>query len=455
MDLIGERALLLYPPGLDYLTAFFGCLYAGVIAVPAYPPRNQRNTPRIQAIAIDAEAKIALTTETLLPRMQSLLGTIGNLQWLSTDTLEARIEASWQKPSLDQDAIAFLQYTSGSTGTPKGVMVSHGNLLHNGGVGLARGYLNQPELTKEKFIENPFNKATQLYKTGDLARYLPALTLKGISAGVSFRTPSDKDTASRPKELAPNVLKDTAPHIASREASAKTYRSAYPLGHNGSIEYLGRIDHQVKIRGFRIELGEIEAVLSQHPAVRETVVVVREISQRQQLIAYIVLDRDRQWSTEEGKNYLKGLLPEYMLPSALVMLDQLPLLPNGKINRRALPLPESASTTVAHQAPSSEIERKIAAIWREALHLEKVGIDDNFFDLGGHSLLLLEVNQKLRKSLQRDLSVVEMFQNPTIASLAEYLTQSCDEKDAFQAIRDRTSQRIKATNRQKRLAKNK
>jgi amino acid adenylation domain-containing protein len=301
--------------------------------------------------------------------------------------------------------------------------------LHIGGVGLARGYLNQPELTKEKFISIPPTPLTKgglredrLYKTGDLARYLPTL----------------KDTASRPKGLAPNV--------ASHEVS--------PLGHNGAIEYLGRIDHQVKIRGFRVELGEIEAVLSQHPAVRETVVVVREISQRQQLLAYIVCDRDLQWSREEGKKYLQDLLPEYMLPSAFVILDRLPLLPNGKINRRALPLPESASTTVAHQAPSSEIEQKIAAIWQEALQLTKVGIDDNFFDLGGHSLLLLEVNQKLRKSLQRDLSVVEMFQHPTIASLAVYLTQSCHQKDAFQSIRDRTSQRIKAINRQKRLAKN-
>lgn len=270
--------------------------------------------------------------------------------------------------------------------------------LHIGGVGLARGYLNRPKLTKEKFIENPFNQQTRLYKTGDLAGYLP----------------------------------------------------------DGTIEYLGRIDHQVKIRGFRIELGEIEAILSKHPAVKETVVVVREISQRHQLIAYIVLDRARQWSKEEGKNYLKERLPEYMLPSAFVMLDKLPLLPNGKIDRRALPLPESVSrSTVAYQAPSSEIEREIAVIWQKALHLEKVSINDNFFDLGGHSLLLLEVNQKLRQSLQRDLSIVEMFQNPTIASLVQYLTQNSDKEDVFKSIRDRTSQRIKAINRQKRLTKNK
>ena len=128
LDLEGERALLLYPSGLDYLAAFFGCLYAGVIAVPAYPPQNQRKTPRIKAITTDARPAIVLTTKTLLPKMQSLLG---DLQWLATDDLELGIEENWQKPKLERDTIAFLQYTSGSTGTPKGVMVSHVNLLHN------------------------------------------------------------------------------------------------------------------------------------------------------------------------------------------------------------------------------------------------------------------------------------------------------------------------------------
>jgi amino acid adenylation domain-containing protein len=284
--------------------------------------------------------------------------------------------------------------------------------LHIGGVGLARGYLNRPELTKEKFIEHPFLEGRRqkaegrrqqlsdtnysstphslLYKTGDLARYLP----------------------------------------------------------NGSIEYLGRIDHQVKIRGFRIELGEIEAVLSKHQAVREAVVVVKEIDRRQQIVAYIVLNSDRKFIAETGKNYLQSLLPEYMLPSAFVMLDRLPLLPNGKINRHALPLPTKISTE-NQQAPSSELEKAIATIWQEALHLEKVSINDNFFDLGGHSLLLLEVNQKLRQSLQRDLSIVEMFQNPTISSLVKYLTQN--DKDAFVAIRDRTKQRIEAMRKRRKV----
>ncbi|MBH8561822.1 AMP-binding protein [Nostoc sp. CENA67] len=134
LNLSGERALLLYPPGLDYLAAFFGCLYAGVVAVPAYPPRNQRNTPRIQAIIADAQAKIALTTTALLPSLQSLLkdkADLNNLQWLVTDNLPDGKEEAWLEPAIDIDSLAFLQYTSGSTGTPKGVMLSHGNLLHN------------------------------------------------------------------------------------------------------------------------------------------------------------------------------------------------------------------------------------------------------------------------------------------------------------------------------------
>ncbi|MEH2333128.1 amino acid adenylation domain-containing protein [Nostoc sp.] len=137
LGLSGERAILLYPPGLDYLTAFFGCLYAGVVAVPAYPPRNQRKTPRIQAISIDAQASVALTTTAMLPTLQSILipeTKQGNFHWLTTDNIAQGIEDSWQQPAINADTLAFLQYTSGSTGTPKGVMLSHGNLLHNAAV---------------------------------------------------------------------------------------------------------------------------------------------------------------------------------------------------------------------------------------------------------------------------------------------------------------------------------
>ena len=151
LQLTGERALLLYPPGLDYLAAFFGCLYAGVIAVPAYPPQNERNTPRIKAIAADAQAVIVLTTKAILSKMQSLLvktTNLSNLQWLATDDLDSGVENNWQKPLLNKDSLAFLQYTSGSTGTPKGVMVSHGNLLHNA----AMTYRMMEHSAQSKFI---------------------------------------------------------------------------------------------------------------------------------------------------------------------------------------------------------------------------------------------------------------------------------------------------------------
>ncbi|MBD2726429.1 amino acid adenylation domain-containing protein [Nostoc sp. FACHB-892] len=238
--------------------------------------------------------------------------------------------------------------------------------LYIGGAGVARGYLNRPELTREKFIISPFDPEKSLYKTGDLARY----------------------------------------HC------------------DGNIEYLGRIDHQVKIRGFRIELGEIEAALAQHPKLRETVVILREdIVNERRLAAYVVPEQKAEISVNELRHFLKGKLPEYMVPAAFVMLEVLPLTPNGKVDRHALPVPENPDLSVNYQAPKSEIEKSIAKVWKQVLQLEKVGIHDNFFDLGGHSLLIVQVNNKLREILHRDLSVVEIFQNPTIKSLAEHLSQ--------------------------------
>jgi amino acid adenylation domain-containing protein len=266
--------------------------------------------------------------------------------------------------------------------------------LHIGGVGLARGYWNRPELTREKFIYSPFESGKRLYKTGDLARYLT----------------------------------------------------------DGKIEFLGRIDHQVKIRGFRIELGEIEALLEQHPQVRETVVVAREdIPNDCRLVAYLVNHDNATPSVNELRGFLKEKLPEYMLPSAFVVLDALPLTPNRKVARRALPVPESLrpTLTTSYQVPQSEMEQQIAKLWQEVLHLDKVGIHDNFFDLGGHSLLMLQVNNKLRAILQRDISVITMFQNPTIYSLAQYLSQ--ERQLSFTGTRDRAQKQIEAINRQKQL----
>ncbi|MBH8571736.1 amino acid adenylation domain-containing protein [Nostocaceae cyanobacterium CENA369] len=266
--------------------------------------------------------------------------------------------------------------------------------IYIGGAGLARGYLNRPELTKERFISNPFSNKieSRLYQTGDLARYLP----------------------------------------------------------DGNIEYLGRIDHQVKIRGFRIELGEIENALLKHPAVREVLVLARE---DQQLVAYMVCLSDQIPTVNQLRTYLKELLPEYMVPSVFIFLETFPLLPNGKIDRRALPVPEALrpTLTTAYEMPQSEMEQQIAKLWQEVLHLDKVGIHDNFFDLGGHSLLMLQVNHQLRTILQQDISVVTMFQNPTIYSLAQYLSQTTENELAFETVRDRIQKQKAANNRTKQL----
>ncbi|MBW4564787.1 MAG: amino acid adenylation domain-containing protein [Mojavia pulchra JT2-VF2] len=270
--------------------------------------------------------------------------------------------------------------------------------LHIGGVGLARGYWNKPELTQEKFISSPFESGHFLYKTGDLARYRA----------------------------------------------------------DGNIEYLGRIDHQVKLRGFRIELGEIEAVLGQHPKVKETVVVAREdIPNNQRLVAYVVPHSETKFSAQELRDSLKEKLPDYMVPSAVVELQKLPLSPNGKIDRRALPVPEIQRLDLkqTYEAPNSEIERAIAKVWQEILHLEKVGINDNFFDLGGNSLLMVQVNHKFRENLHCDISVVEMFQNPTIKSLAKYININSKETSVFESLNNRIQKQIEAANRQRNLMK--
>jgi amino acid adenylation domain-containing protein len=236
--------------------------------------------------------------------------------------------------------------------------------LHIGGAGLARGYLNRPELTAEKFIANPFG-AGRLYKTGDLTRYLP----------------------------------------------------------DGTIEFLGRVDHQVKIRGFRIELGEIEAILGQHPAIQEAVVLVREDHPgEKRLVAYVVTSANSHVS--EFRSYLKSKLPDYMMPAAFVMLDSLPLTVNGKVDRRALPLPEIArpDLQVNYVAPRTKLEQEIAKIWQDVLQVEKVGLHDNFFDLGGHSLLVIRIHDRLRDIINQDFSVVEIFKYPTVSSFAHYLS---------------------------------
>ncbi len=242
--------------------------------------------------------------------------------------------------------------------------------LHIGGVSLARGYLNRPDLTALKFIPNPFSKqtGTQLYRTGDWARYLP----------------------------------------------------------NGEIEYLGRIDQQVKIRGFRIELGEIEAVLAKHLGVRETVVLNRETQAgNQQLVAYVVPHSDRTLTIDELRDFLKQHLPEYMIPSVLVLLDTMPLTPNGKIDRRALPTVDNSRLKLKKDflAPRDSLELQLTQIWEEILDVRPVGVQDNFFEIGGHSLLAVRLMAQIQKQFGQNLPLSALFQGTTIEKFATILRQ--------------------------------
>jgi amino acid adenylation domain-containing protein len=240
--------------------------------------------------------------------------------------------------------------------------------LHIGGAGLTRGYLNRPELTAEKFIPHPFSNepGARLYKTGDLARYLP----------------------------------------------------------DGHIEFLGRIDHQTKLRGFRIELGEIEAVLEQHPAIRQAVVLNREEAPgNMRLVAYLVADREAVPTVSALHRFLKHTLPDYMVPAAFVILDGLPLTPSGKVDRRALPAPAQIRPELeeALVAPRSATEEVVAGIWATVLGIEQVGVHDGFFDLGGHSLMAVQVMSRLRQALQMEVPLRALFDAPTVAGLAQYI----------------------------------
>ncbi|MDY6804445.1 MAG: amino acid adenylation domain-containing protein [Cyanobacteriota bacterium] len=240
--------------------------------------------------------------------------------------------------------------------------------LHIGGAGLARGYLGRPELTEQKFIQNPFSDepGSRLYKTGDLARYLP----------------------------------------------------------DGNIEFIGRIDNQVKIRGFRIELGEIEATLTQHPEVREVVVIVREdIPGDKRLVAYVV--GKEEVTSSDLRSFLKTQLPDYMVPSAFVFLEAIPLTPNGKTARRALPKPDADGVRGAI-TPRTTTELQLVQIWSSVLNIPSLGVRDNFFDLGGHSLLAVRLMARIEQQLGTHLPLATLFSEPTIENQASLLNATAD-----------------------------
>jgi amino acid adenylation domain-containing protein len=237
--------------------------------------------------------------------------------------------------------------------------------IHIGGIGLARGYLNRPGLTAERFIPNPFGRGERICRTGDLGLWRQ----------------------------------------------------------NGNLEHLGRVDHQVKVRGYRIELGEVEARLVEHAAVGQAVVVAREYEAGdKRLVAYVVAADAAVIDAGELRAHLKQSLPEYMVPSAYVVLEALPLTPNGKVDRKALPAPESdAVVRGEYVAPRTPTEEVLAAIWCEVLRLDRVGVDDNFFELGGHSLLAMRVILRVRDEFQIGMPIRVVFEAPRIARLAEWI----------------------------------
>ncbi|MFN8517202.1 MAG: beta-ketoacyl synthase N-terminal-like domain-containing protein, partial [Chloroflexia bacterium] len=228
----------------------------------------------------------------------------------------------------------------------------------------------------------------------------------------------------------------------------------YAAAPDGALEYLDRSDHQLKLRGFRIELGEIEAALRGAPGVREAVVVLRdEAAGERRLVAYVVGANGQRPDARELRGYLKAHLPEYMVPAAFVTLDALPQTPNGKVDRKALPAPTMESQEEAPVAlPRTELERMIADVWRRVLRVERVGVHDNFFDLGGHSLLLIQVHQQLRAAVRDDLSVVDLFANPTIASLAAFLSGETVVEPQAQAQAVRRGNERAATDRSRDVA---
>ncbi|PEU19015.1 non-ribosomal peptide synthetase, partial [Bacillus wiedmannii] len=236
--------------------------------------------------------------------------------------------------------------------------------LYIGGCGVARGYLNKPELTNERFVPNCFSPGEKMYKTGDLARWLP----------------------------------------------------------DGNIEFLGRIDNQVKVRGFRIEIGEIEAKLLGNEYIKEAVVIDRiDNTGFTYLCAYVISQNEL--ATSELRDYLSNYLTDYMIPSYIIQLDKMPLTPNGKIDRKALPVVQEKDISIGskYEAPRNEMEEKLALVWREVLEVEKIGINHNFFEAGGHSLKAFSLVLKIHKELNVKIPLKQIFNCPTIKGIAEYI----------------------------------
>jgi acyl carrier protein len=266
--------------------------------------------------------------------------------------------------------------------------------LYIGGAGVAAGYLNDPVQTAARFVPDLFsaNPDSRLYRTGDLARYLP----------------------------------------------------------DGNVEFLGRGDHQVKVRGYRIELGEIESALTEHPLIRQAIVILRHDGGRERLVGYVISSKLRPGNTTEITEFLKQRLPDYMVPAPIVVMRAFPTTPNGKVDRAALPVPEEAEgANRIVIAPQTFVEIELAKIWASLLKIEELSVHDDFFDLGGHSLLATQVVSRIRKTFEKEIPLRSIFDAPTVAKLAVVIESTPAaigdlemELEALESLSDEEAERL-------------
>jgi amino acid adenylation domain-containing protein len=331
-----------------------------------YAPSMQASLARLRYLLVGGDALDPRTIRSLLAQAQrpahlvNGYGPTETTTFACTHLIDALAEDAASVP-IGRPIANTRAYILDVLGEP--VPVGVAGEIHIGGDGVARGYLNQPALTAERFVRDPFvaDPQARMYRTGDLGRWLP----------------------------------------------------------DGSIEYLGRNDFQVKLRGFRVELGEIEARLGACEGVREAVVLAREdVPGDKRLVAYLTADAEL--PVAELRARLSAQLPDYMVPSAFVVLDAFPLTPNGKLDRKALPAPDGASLARhEYEAPQGEIERVLAEIWQQLLGIERAGRNDHFFELGGHSLLAVQMVSHVRDRLGVEVSLRELFARPVLQAFAQ------------------------------------
>lgn len=360
-------------------------------------PEAMRALQPLRTLMLGGEAlppKLATQVKAALPaQLINMYGPTETTIWSATHKVETGGAVSVGRPIANTQIYILDHY---GQPVPTGVAGE----LSIGGDGVARGYYNRADLCAERFIPDAFGSApgARLYRTGDLARLSP----------------------------------------------------------DGTCEFLGRLDFQVKIRGHRIELQEIEARISQHPAVREVVVLAREdVPGDKRLVAYVIWSKAESADPQALRDYLKDRLPDYMIPAVLMTVESFPQTSNGKVDRKALPAPDGRRGVLKgdYAAPRSKLEQSIAAIWRQALKVDRVGLHDNFFDIGGHSLLMAQVHSQLREIFKRDMPLIKMFEHPTISSLALFLSREQSEQNTFKQSYDRALKQREGLKRQKQPAR--